>query len=40
MQTANQSLVKLVQSGQISDEEAMHHSLKPGELAQTLRGRT
>jgi twitching motility protein PilT len=40
MQTANQSLVKLVQSGQISDEEAMLHSLKPGELAQTLRGRT
>jgi twitching motility protein PilT len=40
MQTANQSLVKLVQSGQISDEEAMQHSLKPGELSQTLRGRT
>jgi twitching motility protein PilT len=40
MQTANQSLAKLVQAGRISDEEAMLHSLKPGELAQTLRGRT
>jgi hypothetical protein len=29
-----------VQAGRISDEEAMLHSLKPGELAQTLRGRT
>lgn len=40
MHTANQSLIKLVQSGQISDEEAMQHSLKPGELSQVLRGRT
>jgi twitching motility protein PilT len=40
MQTANQSLLSLVQSGQISDEEALSHSLKPSELSQALRGRT
>jgi twitching motility protein PilT len=39
MQTANQSLLNLVQSGQISDEEALSHSLKPSELSQALRGR-
>ena len=40
MQTANQSLAKLVEDGRVSSEEAMHHSQRPGELAQTLRGRT
>ncbi len=40
MQTSNQALVKLVESGQITDEEAMLHTIKPAELAQTLRGRT
>jgi hypothetical protein len=33
-------LLSLVQSGQISDEEALSHSLKPSELSQALRGRT
>jgi twitching motility protein PilT len=40
MQTSNQALAKLVQSGQVMDEDAMAQSLKPAELAQTLRGRT
>jgi twitching motility protein PilT len=40
MQTANQALAKLVEDGRVSAEEAMHHSQRPGELAQTLRGRT
>lgn len=40
MQTANQALARLVQSGQASAEEVLQHSLRPGELAQTLRGRT
>jgi twitching motility protein PilT len=40
MITSNQSLAALVQSGRVSDEEAISHSLKPAELAQTLRGRT
>ena len=39
MQTSNQALVKLVQSGLVMDEDAMGQSLKPAELAQKLRGR-
>jgi twitching motility protein PilT len=40
MQTFNQSLSQLVEKGRITGEEAISHSLKPSELAQTLRGRT
>jgi twitching motility protein PilT len=40
MLTGNQSLAALVQAGRVSDEEAIAQSLKPAELAQTLRGRT
>ncbi|MFM7269513.1 MAG: type IV pilus twitching motility protein PilT [Cyanobium sp.] len=40
MQTANQALAALVQAGRVESEEAMQHSQRPGELAQTLRGRT
>ena len=40
MQTSNQALVRLVEEGQITDEEAMQHTLKPSELSQWLRGRT
>jgi twitching motility protein PilT len=40
MQTANQALARLVQDGKATAEEAISHSLRPGELAQTLRGRT
>jgi twitching motility protein PilT len=40
MQTANQSLAKLVEDGKATPEEVLSHSLRPGELAQTLRGRT
>jgi twitching motility protein PilT len=39
MITINQSLAKLVEEGRATAEEAMHHSLKPNELAQRLRGR-
>jgi twitching motility protein PilT len=39
MQTFNQSLAHLAQSGRITAEEAIGHSLKPSELIQTLRGR-
>ncbi|WP_370593405.1 type IV pilus twitching motility protein PilT [Synechococcus sp. BSF8S] len=39
MQTINQSLAALVEAGQVEPEEALTHSLKPNELAQTLRGR-
>ncbi|MEB3321625.1 MAG: PilT/PilU family type 4a pilus ATPase [Synechococcaceae cyanobacterium] len=39
MQTFNQSLAALVQQGRITGEEAISHSLRPAELAQTLRGR-
>ena len=39
MVTINQSLAQLVEDGRATAEEAMHHSLKPNELAQTLRGR-
>jgi len=40
MLTSNQSLAALVQAGRVSEEEAIAQSLKPAELAQTLRGRT
>jgi twitching motility protein PilT len=40
MITINQSLAQLVQAGRATAEEAMHHSLKPTELSQILRGRT
>jgi twitching motility protein PilT len=40
MQTANQALARLVQDGRATPEEVISHSLSPGELAQTLRGRT
>ena len=40
MQTANQALARLVQDGKATAEDAISHSLRPGELAQTLRGRT
>jgi twitching motility protein PilT len=39
MITINQSLAQLVESGRATAEEAMHHSLKPTELSQILRGR-
>ncbi|MCP9818679.1 type IV pilus twitching motility protein PilT [Synechococcus sp. Cruz-9H2] len=39
MQTINQSLAALVEEGQVDPREALSHSLKPNELAQTLRGR-
>ena len=40
MQTANQSLARLVQEGRATAEEVISNSNRPGELAQTLRGRT
>jgi twitching motility protein PilT len=40
MQTANQALARLVQAGRATAEEVISHSLRPGELAQTLGGRT
>ena len=39
MQTANQALLRLVETGRISPEEAVSQSQRPGELAQALRGR-
>lgn len=39
MITINQSLAQLVEAGRATSEEAMHHSLKPTELSQILRGR-
>ena len=39
MITINQSLAQLVEVGRATAEEAMHHSLKPTELSQILRGR-
>jgi twitching motility protein PilT len=39
MITINQSLAQLVEEGRATKEEAMHHSLKPTELSQILRGR-
>jgi twitching motility protein PilT len=40
MVTSNQYLARLVQEGKVHGEEALAVSLKPNELAQTLRGRT
>ena len=40
MQTANQALLQLVESGRVEAEDALAQSLKPNELAQALRGRT
>nr|WP_254944391.1 type IV pilus twitching motility protein PilT [Cyanobium sp. AMD-g] len=40
MITANQYLANLVAAGKVNPEEALAASLRPGELAQTLRGRT
>jgi twitching motility protein PilT len=40
MQTANQALANLVWDGKATAEEVLSHSPRPGELAQTLRGRT
>jgi twitching motility protein PilT len=40
MVTSNQYLARLVQEGKVHGEEALAVSLKPSELAQTLRGRT
>ena len=39
MITTNQSLLKLVESGRVSAEEALGHSLRANELSQALRGR-
>jgi twitching motility protein PilT len=39
MQTADQSLLRLVEAGRISSEEALALSQRPGELGQALRGR-
>ncbi len=39
MQSANQALLKLVQAGRVSPADALAQSLKPNELAQSLRGR-
>jgi twitching motility protein PilT len=40
MQTANQSLARLVQEGRATAEEVISNSNRPGELEQTLRGST
>jgi twitching motility protein PilT len=40
MVTTNQSLLKLVEAGIATGEEALRHSPKPSELSQALRGRT
>jgi twitching motility protein PilT len=40
MITSNQYLANLVSAGKVNPEEAMAASLRPNELAQTLRGRT
>ena len=40
MQTSNQSLARLVEEGRATVDEVMGQSLRPNELAQTLRGRT
>lgn len=39
MQTSNQSLLNLVNEGRVLPEEALLHSLKRAEMAQSLRGR-
>jgi twitching motility protein PilT len=40
MQTANQALLKLVEAGRVSPDDAIAQSLKPNELSQALRGRS
>ena len=40
MITSSQYLANLVSAGKVNPEEALAASLRPGELAQTLRGRT
>ena len=39
MVTANQSLLALVEQGKVEPEQALSVSLKPNELAQSIRGR-
>ena len=39
MMTANQSLQRLVESGQVEAEKAIAVSPRPNELSQALRGR-
>ena len=39
MQTANQSLMALVEEGRVAGEAALAQSLKANELAQALRGK-
>jgi twitching motility protein PilT len=39
MQTSNQALLKLVEEGKVDPDDALAQSLKPNELAQSLRGR-
>jgi twitching motility protein PilT len=40
MVTANQSLLELVESGRVAEDDALAQSLRPSELLQTFRGRT
>jgi Tfp pilus assembly pilus retraction ATPase PilT len=40
MQTANQSLARLVEEGRATAEAVISNSNRPGELEQTLRGST
>ncbi len=40
MQTADQALLKLVEAGRVSPDDAIAQSLKPNELSQALRGRS
>lgn len=39
MQTANQALLKLVEDGRVTADDALAQSLRPNELAQSLRGK-
>ncbi|MFO8238844.1 MAG: type IV pilus twitching motility protein PilT [Prochlorococcaceae cyanobacterium] len=40
MVTANQSLLELVESGRVAEDDALAQSLRPSELLQAFRGRT
>ncbi len=40
MQTANQALLRLVESGRVHADDALAQSLRPNELIQALRGKT
>ena len=40
MQTANQALLELVESGRVHADDALAQSLRPNELVQALRGKT